>query len=117
MASPLAGPRFSYIIFLLVAALVAAVGLTLASLRQIAVAPLVDVPVPLSAISIDGERVRAEMKDGLPLYRLHWDGQPPSAVLVDRASGSVLAASTFSDESFAGGRNGVRFTPAGARFV
>jgi hypothetical protein len=117
MASRFAGPRFFYLVFLLTAALAGAVALTLTSLKQIAVAPVIDVAVPASAIAVDGELVRGGLSGGLPAYRLHWDGQPPSALLVDRRSGAVLAASVFSDETFARSRDAVRFTPAGARFV
>lgn len=65
----------------------------------------------------DGELVRGELLEGLPPYELHWDGQPPSAVLVNRQTGAVLAASTFSDDSFSLNRNAVRFTDGRVRFV
>src|SRR4051812_171417 len=117
MESRVAARRLRFTLLLLAAMLVGAVALTAVSLRRIAVAPTIDVAVPSSAVRIDGDLVRAEVRGALPDYQLPWEGQPPLAVLVDRDSGNVLAAAVFSDASFARSRNAVRFTPAGARIV
>jgi hypothetical protein len=109
--------RFRLASALLLVALVVAVGVALSNLRAIADAPLVDIAVPTAALQADGELLRGELYDGLPPYELHWDGQPPAAVLVDAARGTVLAAAAFSDESFAQNRNAVRFTSGRVHFV
>lgn len=102
---------------LIAAALAVASGLAISELRAIAVPAVVEIAVPPQAVHADGERLRGELLEGLPPYELHWDGQPPSAVLVNRQDGRVLAASTFSDDSFSRNRNAVRFTDGRVRFV
>ena len=82
-----------------------AAALAVVSLRAIADPPLVDVPVPASLVNVDGTSVAGVVRDGLPPYELHWDGQPPSAVLVDVSTGTVLAAPAFSDATFAQNRS------------
>lgn len=111
-----AAPRAVLTTALVVAVVVAAV-VAVASLKAISEPALVDVSVPASALRVDGELVRGEVRDGLPPYALHWDGQPPSAVLVDAERGTVLAAAAFSEQSLTGQRNAVRFTDGDVRFV
>src|SRR5438874_8820831 len=70
------------------------------SLRSIAEPAQVDVAVPPSAIATIGGVVRGTIRDGLPPFERHWDGQPPSAVLISPSTGAVLAAAAFSDATF-----------------
>ena len=102
--------RFWIVAALLSAMLGLAAVTAVTNLRMIAEPALVEVTVPSAAVRIDGELVRGEVRDGLPAYVRHWDGQPPSAILIDAARGTVLAAAVFSEESFAQQRNAVRFT-------
>jgi hypothetical protein len=109
--------RFGVVAALLATTLALAVVLAITNLRAISEPALVDVVVPASALLVDGELVRGQVREGLPPYVLHWDGQPPSAVLVDSERGTVLAAAAFSDQSLNRQRNAVRFTDGEARFV
>jgi hypothetical protein len=94
-----------------------AAALAVVSLRAIANPPLVDVPVPSSLIKVDGQSVTGTLRSGLPPFELHWDGQPPSAVLVDISTGTILAAPAFSDATFAQNLSAVRFANGIATFV
>jgi hypothetical protein len=114
---PEAGDRFRIAVALLAAAILIATGAAIWSLRSIAVPPAIDITVPDSALHADGDVWRGRVSDGLPPFELHWDGQPPAAVLVNAATGAVLAAAAFSDGSFAQNRNAVRFTNTGADIV
>ncbi len=91
--------------------------LAVVNLRKIAEPTLIDVAVPTSATSVREGLVHGIVGDGLPPYVLHWDGQPPSAILVDASTGRVLAAAAFSDTTFSANRNAVRFTSGLARFT
>jgi hypothetical protein len=71
--------------------------------------------VPDATFQAEGDLWRGEITGGLPPFELHWDGQPPAAVLVETAGGMVLAAAAFSESSFAQNRNAVRFTSGRAR--
>ena len=102
---------------LLALALAVAAAVAITSLRGISEAPTVDVAVPASAMQVAQGRAAGRVRDGLPPYRLHWDGQPPSAILVDVRTGTALAAAVFTDQGFARSRNAVRFTDGDARFV
>jgi hypothetical protein len=103
----------------LVSALVAVAAAVLAAvtLRAIADPPIVEVSIPPSQIKVDSTSVTGAIRDGLPQFELHWDGQPPSAVLVDVSTGAALAAPAFSDATFAQNRNAVRFANGNATFV
>ena len=96
--------------------LVLAAVLAAVNLRDISEPALVDVPVPATAIHAGDGIVSGSVLAGLPAYGLRWDGQPPSAILVNPASGVVLAAAAFSDKTFEGNRNAVRFVGGDARF-
>jgi len=74
--------RFRLVAVLLGAAAVAAAGAAISSLRSIAVAPLLEIAVPDATFHADGDVWRGEITSGLPPFELHWDGQPPAAVLV-----------------------------------
>ena len=102
---------------LLALALAVAAAVAIASLRGISETPTVDVAVPASAVQVSEDRAAGRVRDGLPAYRLHWDGQPPSAILVDVRTGTALAAAVFTDQGFARSRNAVRFTDGDVRFV
>ncbi len=102
---------------LLALALAVTGAVAIASLRRITTAPTVDVAVPPSSLEVADVRVAGRVRDGLPPYRLHWDGQPPSAVLVDARKGTVLAAAVFTDQGFGRSRNAVRFADGDVRFV
>jgi hypothetical protein len=97
--------------------LVVATAVAITSLRGISVSPTVDIAVSPSAWQIDEGRVAGRVGEGLPTYRLHWDGQPPSAVLMDARRGAVLAAAVFTDQGFSRSRNAVRFVDGDVRFV
>ena len=82
----------------------------LANLRDITRPSTVDIAVPTSAWAIEGSVARASVRDGLPSYVLHWDGQPPTAILIDADRGLVLAPPALSDDTFARNQNAVRFS-------
>jgi len=109
--------RFRLVAVLLGAAAVAAAGTAISSLRSIAVAPLVEIAVPDETFHVDGGVWRGEIASGLPPFALHWDGQPPAAVLVETTRGTVLAAAAFSEQSFAQNQNAVRFTSGRAQLA
>lgn len=96
---------------------VIASALALVALHEIADAPTIDIPVPASAIDVSAGVIRGTISEGLPRFELHWDGQPPGAVLVDASSGAVLAATAFSDKTFDQNRSAVRFTDGEVRFT
>jgi len=96
---------------------VLASALALVNLREIADAPTIDVAVPAAATQAGDGVVRGTIRDGVPPFELHWDGQPPSAVLVDATSGAVLAATAFSDNTFNQNRSAVRFVSGEVRFT
>lgn len=91
--------------------------LAVVNLREITDAPTVDVAVPATSIRIDGGVAHGTVREGLPPFALHWDGQPPEAVLVDASSGAVLAATALSDRTFEQNRSAVRFTDGEVRFT
>ena len=109
--------RFRLAAALLAAAAATAAGAAVSSLRSIAVAPVVEIAVPDATFQADGDLWRGDITGGLPPFELHWDGQPPSAVLVETAAGTVFAAAAFSEKSFALNQNAVRFTSGRARVV
>jgi hypothetical protein len=111
------GGRFKLAAVLLVAALVVAVGAAVWSLRRVADAPIVEIAVPDTALHAENDLWRGQITEGAPPFELHWDGQPPAAILIDAERRTVLAASAFSDRSFAQNRNAVQFTPGRIRFV
>ena len=91
--------------------------LAVASLRSIVEPALVDVAVPPSAITTADGVVRGTIREGLPPFERHWDGQAPSAVLVTPSTGTVLAAAVFSDAIFNKNLSAVRFVDGEASSV
>ena len=108
--------RFWIVTALLATALALAVLVALMDLRAISKPAVVDIVVPASALQVDGARVRGEVREGVPPYALHWDGQPPSAVLLEPRRQSVLAAAVFSNDSFDRNLSAVRFLDGEVRF-
>lgn len=98
-------------------ALVIASAAAIVTLRGISTPASVDVVVPPASVHVDSASVSGVVRDGLPAFALHWDGQPPSALLVDKSSGAVLAASAFSEATFSQNRSAVRFTDGIVKFV
>jgi hypothetical protein len=88
---------------------------SIGALGALTASSVITIAIPASAIAVDDLAVRASVTDGVPEYQLHWDGQPPSAVLIDTEHDVVVAATAFSDESFDHNRSAVRFVPGEAR--
>jgi len=101
-----------------VSALVAVVAATFAvvELRRISIPSTVDIPVPTDTVRLTDGVAGGSIRDGLPRYERHWDGQPPGAVLVAAPSGAVLAAAAFSDPTFDENSSAVRFADGEVRF-
>lgn len=89
--------------------------ISIGELRGLSRAPVITIAIPASAIAVEGEAASVSVIDSLPPYQVHWDGQPPSAVLIDAERNVVLAATAFSDDSFDRNRSAVRFVPGEAR--
>src|SRR5689334_3922882 len=98
-------------------ALILALTAALVNLHRISDARSVEVAVPPAAVRVDAASVSGVVHEGLPAFALHWDGQPPSAILVDKSSGIVLAASAFSEATRVQNRSAVRFTDGIVTFV
>lgn len=118
MSATTARPEGWRLVSIIAAAVVAAVASILAvvSLRSIVEPALVDVAVPPSAIATVDGVAGGTIRAGLPPFERHWDGQPPSAVLVSPSTGAVLAAAAFSDGTFDRNLSAVRFVDGEARF-
>src|SRR5438105_2886182 len=110
MSTATARPARWRLVSIAAAALVAAAASVAAvvSLRSIAEPAQVDVAVPSSAIAMADGVVRGTIREGLPAFERHWDGQPPSAVLVSPPTGAVLAAAAFCDATFEKNSSAVR---------
>jgi hypothetical protein len=57
------------------------------------------------------------IRDKLPPYRLHWDGQPPRAFLIDARTDEILAPPVLSRRTMLLNRNAVLWTPERCGFV